>query len=345
MSTSGWRGSKGLEQSLLDEAYAFEFYQAVRLLELRSRAQESNGNAHGPMPADPVRFRASFDLGFPAGEIRDLHLDSGDGAIPEMTVSFFGVGGVNGPLPSSFTEEILERLARQDTAATHFLDIFHHRLLSLLYRIRKTHRAALATDAPEDTGTARYLFSLMGVGLDSLSAQLSSPAALLRYAGLLAAHPRSATGLVGMLSDYFGVPIAIDQFVGAWCDLEPDQTTRIGATGQNRALGSSASIGTRAWLQDAGIRLRIGPLKREAFSRFLPGGRDYDALAELIRFYAGPDMHVTVLLVVRPEHVAGTRLGVSRVGWTSWLQTKSAAVPDEQVLVRIAPRSRGEAAP
>ena len=92
-----------------------------------------------------------------------------------MTVALFGTGGVDGPLPTSFTEEILERLSRQDTAAAAFLDIFHHRLVSLLYRIHKVHRAALVTVSPERTPSARYLYSLMGLGLTSLTTQLTRP--------------------------------------------------------------------------------------------------------------------------------------------------------------------------
>jgi type VI secretion system protein ImpH len=332
---TGWGGNRGIEDTLRDEAYAFEFYQAVRLLELRARAAHAHGDA--AVPAEPVRFRASFDLSFPASEIRELRMpDSGTGA-PEMTVTFFGAGGVDGPLPTSFTEEILERLSRNDTAAAAFLDIFHHRLVWLLYRIRKAHWAVLATDAPEATPAARYLFSLMGLGLPSVRGQLSSPASMLRYAGLLAARPRSAAGLVALLSDCFEVPVAIDQFAGEWCDLEGDQVTRIGLSGQNNILGRSTAVGTRVWIQDAGIRLRIGPIDRSGHERFLPGGRDYERLAELVRFYVGPYVYVTVLLVLRAEDVARTQLGVSRIGWDSWLRTTDAAHPDDQVRVRIVP--------
>jgi type VI secretion system protein ImpH len=203
MPATGWRGDRSLEQWLFDEPYAFEFLQAVRLLEMRF--QDSARPDESAPRGDAVRFRASFDLTFPASEIRELRQPA-SGSSPEMTVAMFGTGGVDGPLPTSFTEELLERLSRQDTAAAAFLDIFHHRLVSLLYRIHKVHRAALTTVSPDRAPSGRYLFSLMGLGLTSLSSQLAAPAALLRYAGLLAARPRSAAGLTTLLSDYFGVP-------------------------------------------------------------------------------------------------------------------------------------------
>ncbi|HVZ21155.1 MAG TPA: type VI secretion system baseplate subunit TssG [Vicinamibacterales bacterium] len=332
MTKPGWRGDVGLEQWLLDDAHAFDFLSAVRLLEMRSRHADVNPGVR----LEPVRFHASFRLDFPPSDILDLTIPD-DESTPQMTVSFLSLGGIDGPLPAAFSEEILARLSRRDTAVAAFLDIFHHRLVWQLYRIRKAHSAALATDAPDRTETARHLFSLTGIGLPSLAQQLSEPASLLRYAGLLATHPRSAAGLVVMLSDYFDVPMEIEQFAGEWFPIDESQTTRIGANGQNNVLGRSAAIGTRVWVQDAGVRLRIGPLERDEFARFLPGGRDHATLAELIRLYAGPDLHVGVHLVMAREGVSQATLGRTRIGWNSWIGAANADRPDDQVHVQLLP--------
>jgi type VI secretion system protein ImpH len=252
-----------------------------------------------------------------------------------MTVAFSSLGGIDGPLPTSFTEEILRRLSEHDSAAAAFLDIFHHRLISLLYRVRTLRAPALSASVPEHTASARYLFSLMGLGLDSVAAQVAQPAALLRYAGLLATRPRSATGLAVLLSDYFDVPVKVEQLVGEWVSLQADQTTNIGRVGQNHALGRTATLGSRVWIQDAGVRLHIGPLDAHEFASFLPDGAAHRTLAELVRVYAGADLTVLVRLVLRPEAVRRTHLGASRVGWTSWLRTTSATEPDDQVQFRL----------
>jgi type VI secretion system protein ImpH len=342
MRAPGWRGDGSLDQWLFDEPDAFEFLQAVRLLEMRARQADPAGE---PAPlGDVVRFRASFDLSFAPSEVRDLRRPPKDGGPAEMTVAFFGPGGSDGPLPTSFTEEILERLRQQDTAVSAFFDIFHHRLVSLLYRIHKVHRFSLVSVAPDRTPFARYMLSLAGLGLPSLASQLDAPAALLRYAGLLAARPRSAAGLTALVSDYFGVPVRVQQFVGEWCALEPHQRTHIGANGQNNALGSTAVIGSRVWIQDASIQLRLGPLGAEQFAGFLPAGRAHAALHELVRFYAGPDLNVRLQLVLRGEDLSQARLGRSRIGWTGWLRAAPAAEPDSQVRVRLSSRAARGAA-
>jgi type VI secretion system protein ImpH len=298
------------------------------------RSQAGASRERGPHSEEAVRFRSSFDLSFAPSDIRALTEPRGD-ARPEMTVAFFGSGGSHGPLPTSFTEQVLERLSRQDTGAAAFLDIFHHRLVSLFYRIRKAHRLALSTIRPEKTAAARYLFSLIGVGTPSLANQLSAPNVLLRYAGLLATRPRSAVGLGTMLSDAFGIAVEVDQFVGEWCDVDPAHVTHLATRDRNNVLGKSAMIGTRVWLQDAGIRLRVGPLDAAQFAAFLPGGRAHARLTELTSFYAGRDLQVALQLLLRPQDVTQARLGAARVAWAGWLRASPPASPDRQVQVRL----------
>jgi type VI secretion system protein ImpH len=324
----GWGGARGLEQWLFDEPYAFDFFQAVRLLELRAERLAGADDAEEP----PVLFRASFELSFPPSAIRGLTRVR-PGAPPEMTVALLGTGGLDGPLPTSFTEEILERLFRDDRAPAAFLDIFHNRLLALLYRIRKVHRPGLATVRPERTATARHLFSLAGVGLDPLAEQYPHPETLLRYCGLLAGRQRSAAGLAALLSDYFQVPVRVRQFVGAFAGIEPDQCTTIGTPGFNNALGRTATIGTRAWIQDAGIELRIGPLSASQFEGFLPGGRAHGAVHDLTRLYAGSLLQVSLQLVL--EASEAERLTTSKLGWTARLAAPFHADDDDQVRLRL----------
>jgi len=337
----GWRSDRSLDEWLFGEPYEFDFLQAVRLLEMRAHAHDALHPDDAASAGDAVRFRTSFDLSFAPSEIRELER-SANGAPPEMTVAMFGTGGVDGPLPSSFSEDILERLGRGDDAAAAFLDIFHHRLVTLLYRIHKVHRTALVSVSPDRTPFARYVLSLIGLGLQPLSSQLDSPESLLRYGGLLATRPRSAVGLAALVSDYFHVRADVQQFVGEWFRLEPEHCTRIGITGRNQAIGRTAVVGTRVWIQDAGVQLRLGPLDAAQFGSFLPGGDAHAALAELVSFYAGQDLRVGIQLVVRPEDVSQARLGQARIGWTGWLQTTRRALPDEQVRVRLTAGERSE---
>jgi type VI secretion system protein ImpH len=194
---------------------------------------------------------------------------------------------------------------------------------------------------PERTATARHLLSLVGVGLDSLAEQLPHPEALLRYAGLLAGRRRSAAGLAALLSDYFQTPVQVRQFVGAFAGLEPDQWTTIGTPGCHNALGRTATIGQQAWIQDAGVELRIGPLSALRFEEFRPGGAAHAAACELTRLYAGSLLQVSLHLVLAASEAE--RFERSHLGWTARLAALPQVDEDDQVHLRLREtKDRGE---
>ena len=177
-----------------------------------------------------------------------------------MTVNFLGLAGSLGALDIPSTELVLQRASHNDKALGDFLDIFNHRLVSLLYRIRKHHRVGLISNTPGEDQVARYLFSLIGMGTPRLQGRMQiRDRALLYYAGILGRGPRSAAGLRQVLSDYFQVDVEINQFVGNWCELEESQWTTIGESGKNQRLGrDTVVLGTQVWDQQARFEIRLG---------------------------------------------------------------------------------------
>lgn len=327
----GWQGKRSVEDWLMAEGYRFDFYQAVRLLELLDRS--SVPVAEGPdARKETVRFHSRVSFEFPASEVQEITPSTGPGEPAAMTVNFLGLAGALGPLPTSFTELLLDRVRSRDTGMRDFLDIFNHRLVSLMYRIRKVHRLQLNNDAPEDTHIAGYLRSFLGIGLPSLEKMLDDDAGgihsreLLGYAGLLSRRPISASVLQQVLAHHFRIPVRIRQLVGAWRPLAVDQHTRIGfRLGQNQRLGSDALLGTRIWDQQGRFRIEIGPTSLARVQEFLPNGHSARPLARITRFYVGNSLDFTVRLRLKADEVPETRLGTARLGWTSWLKTKPLA--------------------
>ena len=68
------------------------------------------------------------------------------------------------------------------------------------------------------------------------------------------------------------------------------------------------------------FRVQLGPLDRQAFDRFMPGGDDLVRLGQLVRTYAGPEFDFDVQLILRRQDVPQSQLGGdSRLGWNSWM--------------------------
>jgi type VI secretion system protein ImpH len=339
MGTHGWGTDSPLDRTLFKKGYRFNFYQAVKLLEILYPEKNKVGTNSEPA-REPVRFKSRVSLEFPAGEIEDISEAAREGEPPAMIVNIMGLAGALGPLPAPYTELILERVWKKDTALRDFLDIFNHRLISLLYRVRKTCRIGFDFNSPQHSHVARYMYSLMGMGTTGLQHRMHVPdRALLYYTAHFARQGRSMAGLESLLADYFGVNIQGCQFRGQWHQIAADQITKLGRTGQNQVLGDTATLGTKVWDQQGKFELQVGPLTARELLLFLPDGTAFAPLCELTRFYVGAELDFEIILMARrgdiPEAGLGSPLG-PRLGWTSWLGTRERDT--EHDTVRLSPR-------
>jgi type VI secretion system protein ImpH len=331
VNTYGWGKNTAVEDGLFAEGHRFDFFQAVRLLEIihATYGEHLTSPAQGADPAkEVVHFRSAVKLNFPASDIaevkrtQDLPAHEQPQAPAEMSVNFLGLAGGLGALDIPSTELVLQRASHKDTALKDFLDIFNHRLVSLLYRIRKHHRVGLGAATPGTDQVARYLYSLIGMETPRLRGRMHvRDRALLYYTGILAQEPRSMAGLQRILTDYFQLEVNTTQFVGQWCDLEESQWTRIGESGMNQRLGrDTVIVGTRVWDQHARFEIQLGPLGLEDFESFLPTEWRFGVLCDLVRFYVKDEFEFSVRLILKAEEIPEVRLSMDpALSWTSWL--------------------------
>jgi len=355
MASTGRDSRASVVEALREQEYAFDFFQAVRIIESMRPDAPSVGTSSKPS-TEAVRFRSDPTLAFPSSEIVAVHFPERDEDPVEVVVSFLGLAGSQGPLPVPFTELVLDRMGRGDFGPRDFLDIFNHRLVSLLYRAREKHRVGLRIQPPDEGPVADMGFSLMGLGGSRLRNRMKakglSDRALLHYAGFLAQEQRSATALEGMIADYFSSVLAsqdhsaeelvnVREFVGRWHTLESDQGTRLGVPDGNCRLGVDAVIGGRVWDQQGMIEIVLGPLTLESFLHFLPRGAALSPLRELATFYLRGDVDFTIRIVLRAADVPGTVLTLgpeaSQLGLTSWLKTRPSERDAGDVVLGPAP--------
>jgi type VI secretion system protein ImpH len=336
MAAYGWGTSASVEAWLLAEGRRFDFYQAVSLLE--ALCEECLGVGEGAAHAgEAVRFKSTTSLGFPETDIASVEAPRRPGNPFEMTVNFMGLAGALGPLPLPFAEIVFQRAVRGDTAARDFLDIFNHRLVSLMYRVRKRHRIGLGVRSPEVDQAAQHLFALIGLGLPSTRGRLGvSDRSLLYCAGLFAKESRSLAGLVAVLHAHFGVPVRAVGLTGRSYAIEDDDRTAIGPSGKNRRLGRGAVLGRRVWDQQAAFDIEMGPLGLADFHRFLPGGDALGPLVEMVRFYAGETFDFRLRLSLDPAEVPPARLGRGGrvvLGYAAWIGSVRPGQPPRSVVL------------
>nr|WP_314543787.1 type VI secretion system baseplate subunit TssG [uncultured Massilia sp.] len=336
-------------ERLFREPYRFEYFHAVRVLEIWLKR---HGLARQGRQADLLRFQNTTSLAFPSSQVAAIQAEP-RGIAPDaaalgealqsatleyvrITPAFMGLLGGNGVLPVHYTERIAGHQQQQaDEGPRAFLDTFSNRSLGLFYEAWRKYRLALKYQLDGKDGFLPLLLSLSGLGHPSLRTRLQGKedgAVLDESIGYFAAalrhRPASAAQIARVLSAYFGQPVAAQQFVGHWYDVPPPQQTVLGSPAA--VLGAGAMAGVRVWQRDLRLRLVVGPLDGPRFDTFLPGGLAAHALKSMLSLFTGVALEYEVELVLLGSAVRGTVLphaddgqGAGRLGWDAYLVTEA----------------------
>ncbi|MFA5985458.1 MAG: type VI secretion system baseplate subunit TssG [Methylococcaceae bacterium] len=337
-------------QRLLDEPYRFQFFQAIRLLEIWFK---QNGVSIDTAVEDLIRFQNRTALSFPASEIEELGLypPSLKKTVQELTTAlqkdelghisitptFMGFLGSNGTLPAHYTERIAEHeLYERDPGPKAFLDTFSNRAVALFYQAWRKYRLEFKYALDGKDQFLPLLQALAGIGHKKLQDRLIEQQTgvldqtLGFYAAAFRQRPASAQYMAAVLSEYFALPIAIEQFIGYWYQVPSSQQTIIGAN--NATLGGAALLGARVWQRNLRMRVVIGPLLRGDFESFLPGGLSSRSLEKMLTMFTNLCFEYEIQLVLAKQEVQGVTLtsagSTGKLGWDTFLMT--AEVDDDR---------------
>lgn len=312
-----------LIQRLTADPFAFDFFHAVRLLENRFADHPRFGYSLRPQQ-DPVRFAQAPFLDFAPATLEGFQPGPA-GRVSRLFSRHFGLFGPNGPLPLCLTEYAHQRILHHgDRTFVEFCNVFHHRLISFFYRAWADAQKVVDLDRPTEQRGVYHVGSLIGLGLASVQQRDEVPdSAKLYYAGRLAPQTRNARGLEAIVQDFFGIPTALEPFVGRWLNLPPDSQCRLGASPDTGQLGVNTIVGSRYWDCQLTFRLRLGPMRLADYERLLPGGTGFRRLRDWVRFYCHEHFFWEVQFVLCKEEVPSTCLGAAgRLGWTTWLKSQ-----------------------
>ncbi len=311
------------------EPFCFNFFQAVRLLERLMPDREPVGLFVNPA-REVVHFGANSTFAFPPSQVHTLERVENGPA--RMTVNFMGLTGPSGVLPHYYNELVITRGRAKDHAIGDFFDIFNHRMISLFFQAWQKYRFTVAYERGQRDRFSHHMLDLLGLGTEGLqNRQNVADDSLIYYAGLLAQQPRSASALRQVLTDYFDVPVEIEQFAGGWFKLDREtQCCLQDQLSSSEQVGLGAVVGDEIWDQQSSVRVQLGPLTLTQYLDFLPNGTAYQPLLGLLGFFAETEFDFEVQLILKRDEVPPCELGaedgpVPQLGWVTWM--KSAPFP------------------
>ena len=340
------RHSTDLKVDLVSSAQRMSFFQAVRLFELYARksgiATETGIGGAAKAKDEPVRLHSSFVSHFPETEISGIDINE-DGQPADIFVNMMGLIGPSGVLPFHYTEYVMTRQRRRDQGFVQFLDVFHHRTLSLFYRAWKKYRLDISSETTGIDGEdpiSIIVRSVMGLYGDSLKDRLSvRDVSILGYAGKLSRRVNAAT-LEALVEDAGGAKAKVLPFQGSWVHIADEDQTQLGGASEGAwsTLGRFAVVGSTYWDVQRKFRIAIGPVDWETFQAYLPGGPLHKRIGELVRLAVGPGLDFDFEILVGhnelpPLQITEKGFG-ARLGWSSWLPEMS---PRQRTLKAIIP--------
>lgn len=279
---------------------AYEFFTAVRRIEAAFPDAVPVGQ-QGPVGRERLRFCAHLSLAFPASDVISIEGEPIEGGATRarVTQSFLGLFGTASPLGSYLTE----RLLHQDNQhlARGFLDLIHHRLVSLMVRgHEKYHPAGGGAEG------RRFLERMLQItGLEADDHELAGKR-LMAFAGLIGRTGVAAETMAAIVSAWVGgAETHAEPCLARWTELPAEAQTHLGRGGR---LGRDTIAGRSIRNRTTAFGLTIGPLPPADFAALVPGGKRHQELHGLIERLNPEQLDCVVTL-----RVAGTDLPPSRM--------------------------------
>lgn len=325
------------------------FEALVRLLE-RLTSDAVRVGELGPPTSEGLRFHHDPSLSFHANDVVSLTVgpsapDPENVLAPthpvyHVTSSFLGLTGSVSPLPGYFAEEIVFEDA-DNPIRRDFLDLFHHRLLSLFFRSVVRYRLSAEHTAELKDAWSHRVLALLGLDVYQQPPPGKLAAArLLQFAPLLAQKSRGPRALevglqVALEDDLAGARVRVQEYAGRWTGVDEPSWTQLGR--KCTTLGQDVLLGRRIFDRAGSFAVHIGPVTWRVYERLRPGGDLLALLEEMVGWLVRDPLDYTLVVTLLPREAPGMQLtvpGTSQLGRNTWLLTSAA----ETVLV-VDPRS------
>ncbi|MBO4301393.1 MAG: type VI secretion system baseplate subunit TssG [Desulfovibrio sp.] len=291
MAAETGRETTDLITRICSDPKSFSLGQLLRLL----------GFLHAQTPEQWCAFirnntviRPWLSLAFPSTEVTAIE-EQKERLRYIITATNYGLYSTLGPLPTLYTEELLEEARNDESVSRDFLDILNNHLYQLRYGASLHNRLECRTVESKDANAALIQFCLMGQAHESLR-EAGLPKAYLTE--IFARRTRSAAQLELFLA--FALrrnDVHIEQCVERKTPIPIDQRCRLGLA--NARLGQDAMLGQSLRDSTGKFRIHLTRVAHEDMALFLPGQASYVKLAAHLRRYL--DAPLDYELVLHPE--------------------------------------------
>ncbi len=324
----------GIKEDLLENSSSYTFTQTIRLLMYYIHM---GGDEYEGVMRRKIRVHPHLSLDFPSNDIVSIEQKTGDPDKYYITATFLGLYGASSPLPTFYTEDLLEEASDDKNISRNFIDIINSPAYQLFFKCWGKYSFLYNLVESRRDDLLDRLFCLLGFGSEKMRHSIAHSTRLLRYIGLATQMPRSAEGLRALISDAILEPsIDIEQCIPAMVPIPADQHCILGKRG-NR-LGENASIGSFVSDSTGKFRIHAGPVANKNFQNLLPGRRSFTMIGKLIDYYLDQPLDWDMEIEIYEPEVRPVKLGEaerSHLGWNTWLASDT-GYPENRIRLEAA---------
>ncbi len=311
MASDARRQAADLTQRLLARGDKYSFFQAYRLLRLLAKREGLNEQ-------DAIRVRPRLGLGFPQTDLQAI--EQYGLTRYRVTANFLGLYGVDSPLPTFYTEDLLNEQADGYAVNREFLDVFAQSIYPMFFDAWLKSKPALRVIEYEDKRMLEILYAFVGIERPHAKFVQPGVSSLLYCGALYNDQTRTAEGLTAVLKASLSkAQVEIRQLQVVWVPIASEQRCSLGR--RACSLGEDAHLGDRCRTLD-GISIKLTELSIQVYRELLPGGVGYERFRFLVDYYLIEPLPVRVELVLRKGEAATARVAEaewSSLGTDTWL--------------------------
>jgi type VI secretion system protein ImpH len=280
-----------------------------------------------------IIFKANPSLSFQKSEIKEIKFIEFERNVKvEITLNFLGIFGSSSPLPSHYSELVLQSLD-MDKVLYDFLNLFNHHLQKFVYSIWEKHRYYIQFKKDLSDKFSKYILSFLGLYFNIIENNSSLDfSKLLPYVGILSMRYKSAGTLKSILRHYLSHEnIEIIQCISDKYKIPTWQYSSLGK--ENISLGKDFLIGESVISKNGKFRILLRDVSSDDLIKYSILGKKMKELNELISFSLKEPLKYEVCLEIKKEKKTQFKLNQQNRGFLGincWIGESS---EDEQILM------------
>jgi len=329
MGTTEWLQDSPLVKRLLNEYFDFSFFQAVSLLESFYNIQIPQMHKTEHPEKELLKFSVIPSRTFPPNKgISGLTIENEAPVKYLMNVSFMGLIGPSGVLPEWYDfmayrryhliyksdyYNKLEKYQEQEKQSyqyglVDFLNIFHHRLLSLFYLAWKNSQI-------QNKHYKKFIYSISAKPAYEKKQDKQLDILFSGFSRFFSQIRPSVHNIQTILSFFTQQQIQIEQFIPQLTPVSTNDQIMIGK--RNNVLGNAMVCGNKVWDCQTKFRILMGPASFDDMLDYLPDhsrrpSKKMIFLYKLVRMIVGQEYEFDISLVIKKGTIYHVELHKSK---------------------------------